>query len=115
MKNYKEYIDYCQNLALDISEDYTLDEIEVTDRIDEIADGCQYVIYYTKAWDLVNMMRDYNHELFMQAVEEVQDNGFEHELAGDVNKLMTWIAFFLIRDGIYSAYQHIEESSLATA
>ena len=113
MKNYKEYIDYCQNLALDISEDYTLDEIEVTDRIDEIADGCQYVIYYTKAWDLVNMMREYNHELFMHAVEEVQDNGFEHELAGDVNKLMTWIAFFLIRNGIHSAYQHIETEAVA--
>ena len=114
MKNYKEYLDYCQRLAEDINDSYS-DDIEVTERIHEIADGCQYVIYYSKAWDLVNMIREYNHELFMQAVEEVQDNGFEHELAGDVNKLMTWIAFFLIRNGIYSAYQYIEESSLATA
>jgi hypothetical protein len=112
MKNYKEYIDYCQSLAEDINDSYS-DDIEVTDRIHEIADGCQYVIYYSKAWDLVNMMREYNHELFMQAVEEVQDNGFEHELAGDVNKLMTWIAFFLIRNGIHSAYQHIESEVVA--
>jgi len=111
MKNYKEYLDYCQNLALDISEDYTLDEIEVTERIHEIADGCQYVIYYSKAWDFVNMMREYNHELFNEAVEEVQDNGFEFE--GDINAHMTWIAFFLIRNGIYSAYQHIESEVVA--
>jgi hypothetical protein len=112
MKNYKEYIDYCQRLAEDVNDSYS-DDIELTDRIHEIADGCQYVIYYSKAWDLVNMMREYNHELFMQAVEEVQDNGFEHELAGDVNKLMTWISFFLIRNGIQSAYQHIETEVVA--
>ena len=111
MKNYTDYIDYCQNLALDISEDYTLDEIEVTDRIHEIADGCQYVIYYSKAWDLVNMIREYNHELFIHAVEEVQDNGFEFE--GDINAHMTWIAYFLIRNGIHSAYQHIESEVVA--
>ena len=112
MENYKEYIDYCQRLAEDVNDSYS-DDIEVTDRIHEIADNCQYVIYYAKAWDLVNMMREYNHELFTQAVEEVQDNGFEHELAGDVNKLMTWIAFFLIHNGIYSAYQHLETEVVA--
>ena len=54
MKNYKEYIDYCQSLA-----------------------------------------------------EDVKDNGFEFE--GDIHAHITWIAFFLIRNGIHSAYQHIEE------
>ena len=112
MKNYKEYIDYCQRLAEDVNDSYS-DDIDVNDRIHEIADGCQYVIYYSKAWDLVNMMRVCNGQLFNQAVEEVQDNGFEHELAGDVNKLMTWIAFFLIRNGIHSAYQHIETEVIA--
>jgi len=110
MKNYKEYLDYCKSLAEDINDSYS-DDIDVNDRIHEIADGCQYVIYYSKAWDLVNMMRGYNHELFMQAVEEVQDNGFEFE--GDINAHITWIAFFLIRDGIYSAYQTIESEVVA--
>jgi hypothetical protein len=110
MKNYKEYIDYCLSLAEDINDSYS-DDIEVTDRIHEIADGCQYVIYYSKAWDLVNMVREYNHELFNEAVEEVQGNGFEFE--GDINAHITWIAFFLIRNGIYSAYQHIESEVVA--
>ena len=110
MKNYKEYIDYCQSLAEDINDSYS-DDIDVNDRIHEIADGCQYVIYYSKAWDLVNMMREYNHELFNEAVEEVQGNGFEFE--GDINAHITWIAFFLIRNGIYSAYQHIESEAVA--
>lgn len=110
MKNYKEYIDYCQRLAEDINDSYS-DDIELTERIHEIADSCQYVIYYSKAWDLVNMMREYNHELFMHAVEDVMDNGFEFE--GDINAHITWIAFFLIRNGLYSAYQHIESEVVA--
>lgn len=115
MKNYKEYIDYCQSLAEDINDSYS-DDIEVTDRIHEIADGCSHVIYYSKAWDLVNMMREYNHELFNEAVEEVRDNGFEfdnEDAMRDLNTHMTWIAFFLIRNGIYSAYQHIESEVVA--
>ena len=110
MKNYKEYIDYCQRLAEDINDSYS-DDIEVTERIHEIADGCSHVIYYSKAWDLVNMMREYHYEKFNEAVEEVRDNGFEFE--GDINAHMTWIAFFLIRNGIYSAYQHIESEAVA--
>ena len=46
-----------------------------------------------------------------EAVDDVQGNGFEFE--GDINAHMTWIAFFLIRDGIYSAYQHIESEAVA--
>ena len=110
MKNYKEYLDYCQRLAKDVNDSYS-DDIEVNDRIHEIADGCQYVIYYSKAWDLVNMMREYNHEVFNHACEEVRDNGFEFE--GDINAHITWIAYFLIRNGIYSAYQHIESEVVA--
>ena len=110
MKNYKEYIDYCQSLAEDVNDSYS-DDIEVNDRIHEIADGCQYVIYYSKAWDLVNMMREYDHEKFNDAIDEVQGNGFEFE--GDINAHMTWIAYFLIRNGIHSAYQNIESEVVA--
>ena len=110
MKNYKEYLDYCKSLAEDINDSYS-DDIDVNDRIHEIADGCQIVIYYSKAWNLVNMMREYNHELFMQAVDEVRDNGFEFD--GDLNTHITWIAFFLIRNGIHSAYQQIESEVVA--
>ncbi len=110
MKNYKEYLDYCQSLTEDINDSYS-DDIELTDRIYEIADGCQYVIYYSKAWNLVNMMREYNHELFNEAVEEVRDNGFEFE--GDIDAHITWIAYFLIRNGIYSAYENNKVKEVA--
>jgi len=107
MKNYKEYLDYCKSLAEDINDSYS-DDIDVNDRIHEIADGCSHVIYYSKAWDLVNMMREYNHELFNQAVEEVQDNDYCGIYDGDIHKHMILIAFTLIRNGIHSAYQQIE-------
>ena len=105
MKNYKEYLDYCKSLAEDINDSYS-DDIDVNDRIHEIADGCQYVIYYAKAWNLVNMIREYNHELLDEAIDEVEGNGFEFQ--GDIHAYMTWLAYFLIRNGIYSAYQQIE-------
>lgn len=111
MKNYKEYIDYCQRLAEDVNDSYSDDIDDINQAIHDIADNCQHVIYYAKAWDLVNMMRHYNHELFNEAVEEVQGNGFEFE--GDINAHITWIAFFLIRNGIHSAYQHIESEVVA--
>ena len=110
MNNYKEYLDYCQSLAEDINDSYS-DDIEVIHRIREIADGCQYVIYYSKAWDLVNMMREYHYEKFNDAVDEVRDNGFEFE--GDINAHITWIAFFLILNGIHSAYQQIKSEVVA--
>jgi len=110
MKNYKEYIDYCQRLAEDVNDSYS-DDIEVTERIHEIADGCQYVIYYSKAWDLVNMMREYNCDLLDEAIDDWVVNGFDFK--GDLHKYMTQLAFFLIRNGIHSAYQHIESEVVA--
>ena len=104
MKNYKEYIDYCQRLAEDINDSYS-DDIELNDRIHEIADGCQYVIYYSKAWELVNMMRECDYEKFKESADEVH---LEISHSYDLHKLMTLIAYNLIRNGIHSAYQHIE-------
>jgi len=111
MKNYKEYIDYCQRLAEDINDSYSDDLYDINQTIHDIADNCQHVIYYSKAWDLVNMMREYHYEKFNDAVDEVRDSGFEFE--GDINAHMTWIAYYLIRNGIYSAYQHIETEVVA--
>ena len=110
MKNYKDYIDYCQSLAKDVNDSYS-DDIDVNDRIHEIADGCQYVIYYSKAWDLVNMMRVCNGQLFNQAIEDVQDE--YSSFGNDINKHMILIAYYLIRNGIHSAYQHIETEVVA--
>jgi hypothetical protein len=111
MKNYKEYIDYCQRLAEDVNDSYSDDIDDINQAIHEIADNCQHVIYYAKAWDLVNMMREYHYEKFNDAVDEVQGSGFEFE--GDINAHITWIAYYLIRNGIHSAYQHIESEVVA--
>lgn len=100
MKNYKDFLDYCQSIAADVNS-YS-DDVEVTDRIHEIADGSQYVIYYSKAWDLVNMIREYDHELFLRAAEELQDYALDD---GDINTQITFMSYFLIRDGIRSAYE----------
>ena len=111
MKNYKEYLDYCQRLAEDVNDSYSDDIDDINQAIHEIADGCSHVIYYSKAWDLVNMMRVCNGQLFNQAIEDVQDEYCS--FGNDINKHMTLIAYFLIRNGIHSAYQHIESEVVA--
>ena len=64
------------------------------------------MLFAHKAWDLLNMMREYNCDLLDEAVDDWVANGFEFK--GDLHKYMTQLAYFLIRNGIHSAYQHIE-------
>jgi hypothetical protein len=45
----------------------------------------------------------------LDKIRNDQVKGFE----GDIHAHITWIAFFLIRNGIYSAYQHIETEEVA--
>ena len=111
MKTYKEYLDYCNSIAEDINDDYPDDLYDINQVIHDKADGSCHVIYYSKAWDLVNMMRDYHHEKFTNAVDEVQSSGFEFE--GDINTHITWIAYYLIRNGIHSAYNKLETKEVA--
>ena len=113
MKNYKEYLDYCQSLAEDINDNYP-DTIEILDRIHEIADGCQYVIYYSKAWDLVNMMRANNDALLDEALDEVRDERCLLDGKDEYfHDYMCGIAYYLIRNGIYKAYQQLESREVA--
>jgi CRISPR/Cas system CSM-associated protein Csm2 small subunit len=118
MKNYKEYIDYCQRLAEDVNDSYSDDIDDINQAIHEIADNCQHVIYYAKAWDLVNMMREYHYEKFTDAVDEIRENDYcgnvLRDYLTDINKHMTLIAYTLIRNGIHSAYQHIESELVAS-
>lgn len=110
MENYKEFLDYCRLRAEDINEWYN--DIDLADRIHEMADGSTHVIYYSKAWDLVNMMRLNNCELLDHACEEIRDNGFEFR--GDINAYMTSITYYLISNGIRDAYYElIEPKALA--
>lgn len=113
MKNYKEYLDYCKSLAKEIDDSYN-DDVDINDRIHELADGSCYVIYYSKAWDLVNMMRLNNCELLDEASNEMRDE--RYLLLGkdeDVHSYMCGLAYYLIRNGIHSAYQQIESEVVA--
>jgi hypothetical protein len=52
MKTYNEFNDYIDLLASDYD-----GEQDIYDFCSEQADSSEYVIYYGKAWDLVNMIR----------------------------------------------------------
>jgi len=122
MAKTKCYLDYKGASNLRIPYDTKkLDNIEQTVKLQLQAEGKDFTdidAVSEKISELINSeqrtatQRMLNKtDTYLQAVEEVRDNGFEFE--GDINAHITWISFFLIRDGIHSAYQHIESEVVA--
>ena len=114
MKTYKEYLDYCNSIASVMNADYSDDLYDINQVIHNNADGSCHVIYYSKAWDLVNMMRSNNCELLDEAANEMRDERClllgEDE---DVHSYMCGLAYYLIRNGIHSAYNKLETKEVA--
>ena len=103
--NYQEFISYIDTLAADYDEsqyDY------FGDYCHECADGSEHVIYYGKAWELVNMIRlsDYSRI-------ESAELAIEHELRKDINGIMSQLAYELIYQELSAAIQEIRENKLS--
>jgi hypothetical protein len=54
-------------------EDFAGEEMDPSDYCFEVADGSQYAIYYSHAWDLVNAMRHRNIEALRGAEMDYAD------------------------------------------
>ena len=90
MKNMKEFNEYIDILRDDIMTEYRLgnhDRNDWPDIVHEYADGSQYVIYTGMAWDLVNMVRQCDGDLFDDA-----ERGLEVDVL-DVHRIMTIMAY----------------------
>jgi len=100
--NYAEFIEEVESAARDIVAESKEYDSDVDDLAWQFADGHQWVIYTGQAWDLCDMMRRCHSDLFNQAERDFEDCGG----CGDdfsVDRAMTLIAFWLIRNGVRDA------------
>lgn len=84
LKNLKEFHDYIAELA----EEWD-DEEDVYAFCHRQADNSEHVIYYSGAWDLVNMIRVANRRLLDEAEEEIDNDAA-------IDEVMTRLAYQLI-------------------
>jgi hypothetical protein len=86
MKTYTEFNDYIDLLASDYD-----GEQDIYDFCYEQAEGSEYVIYYGKAWDLVNMIRCSDYNLLDDAELAIEHVPFEN-----INQTMSLLAYEII-------------------
>ena len=102
----KDWMNTCEALALEYWESNS-DQ----DRIDyahECADGCQWTIYYSHAWCLVNAARLVRPSDLDQAESDLEDLGFEFE---SLDKTMTLLAYQLTYSEIMTQIQEQESDN----
>lgn len=97
MKNYNDFIDYINILADDFKDS---GHEYLQDYAHEAADGSEFVIYYSKAWDLVNLVRSANYDLFNEGAEYVLELDTEGK---DADEAMSLIAYGIIHSAVLQA------------
>lgn len=88
MITYNEFKRDVSNLAYDLKGEYDL--ADALDHVHETVDGLQAVIYHAKAWDLVNMIRQYDYSLYQEAQDMLDDICIGDT---DLNTLMSSMAY----------------------
>lgn len=97
MKNYIEFKDYINMLAADFEASGHEDAAEYAH---EAADGSEYVIYYSKAWELVDTVRSYNIDLFCEGEE--WGMGLDHRHSS-LDGIVSSVAYGIIYTAVVEA------------
>lgn len=85
-------------------------EQDLHDFCHEQADGSEYVIYYGKAWQLVDMIRWNDRSIFDAAEDAAFNHGTTFESA---DQMMTLIAYEIIYQELSLAVQELEQEMAA--
>ena len=110
--NYAEFCEEGESAARDIvaeSKEYGSD---VDELVWQFANDHQWVIYTGMAWDLCDMMRRCNSDLFNYAESDFEDWGGCGE-DFSVDRAMTLIALHLIHNGVRDALAQLSEEEAA--
>jgi hypothetical protein len=97
--NYNEFLDHVDLLA-----DQTVRDLDnhggyICDSVITQIDGSEYVIYYAKAWDLVNEIRFRDQDLYLQASEMLEDCKEGRENLDELMSLTAhWILYTMVGD-----------------
>ena len=97
-----DWANTCEALALEYWESNS--SMDASDYANESADGCQWSIYYSHAWNLVSAARLVLPSELDQAESELEGLGFSLE---SLDKTMCLLAYFLTYNQIM---QQIEET-----
>lgn len=104
--NYGDYLNEARSIAKEIKWNCEKFDSESYDLIREYADGRQEVIYYSRAWDFVNYIREWDCNRYERASEVAMDL---NDKPSSVDTLMTQIAYHIWVEFIEETVQEAEE------
>ena len=99
LNNLKDFNDYINTLASEWDSEQGLD---LHDFCIEQADNSEYLIYRSKAWDLVNMIRNYDYSLLVAA-----EDAIEYSDTQGINNIMQVLAYEIIYQSLFLSVQEI--------
>ena len=104
MENINDFNDYINDLVADYDADHYGDHNTYAHWC---ADGSEYVIYYHAAWDLVELVKRYNSNLFY-AGEEFAMQSFDPKHSS-LDRLITLVAYGIIYTAMMDAFNEKEQ------
>ena len=108
MENINDFNDYINDLVADYEGE--ADYSDYNDYAHECVDGSEYVIYYSKAWDLVNLVRENDYSLYCDSQPWAFDSGTEFE---SLEHIITIVACSIIHNAIMDAFNKQEQGAAA--
>ena len=109
MNNINDFNDYINDLVSEFEGEGT-DYSDYNDYAHECADGSEYVIYYSKAWDLVNMIRACDYSLYCDSETWAVDLGTELE---SLDHAIVMTAYAIIHNAIIDTFNNQEQEVAA--
>ena len=103
MENINDFNKYINDLVSEFEGEGT-DYSDYNDYAHECADGSEYVIYYSKAWDLVNLVRENDYSLYCDS----QPWAFDFE---SLEHIITSVACSIITNAIMDAFNKLEQKA----
>ena len=108
MNNINDFNEYISMMVADY--DGEADYSDYNDYAHECADGSEYVIYYSKAWDLVNLIRADNYSLYCDSESWAFDLGTEFE---SLDHTVAIVAYGIIHNAIIDTFNNQEQECAA--
>jgi hypothetical protein len=102
LNNLKDFNEYINSLASKWDS-----EQDLHDFCHEQSDSSEHVIYYGKAWDLVNMIRIYDYSLLDEADSVLEYSEFE-----SINQAMTLLANKIIYQSLSLSLKRLSSRML---
>lgn len=109
MNNINDFNDYISMMVADYEGE--ADYSDYNDYAHECADGSEYIIYYHRAWDLVELVKRYDSNLFYAGEEWAMDT-FDPKHSS-LDNLITSVAYGIIYTALVDALHKQEQEVIA--